>query len=88
VKLKNICNFIAYSKKNQKEMDQMWMKKKLMALVWSFKRANTELEEERKNKKEKKIRRGDKEGKGKKNGRRRQTKDVSGTHIVSSHRRR
>jgi hypothetical protein len=42
------------------------MKKKLMALVWSFKRANTELEEERKNKKEKKIRRGDKEGKGKK----------------------
>ena len=32
----------------------------------SFKRANTKLEEERKNKKEKKIRRGDKEGKGKK----------------------
>jgi len=44
----------------------MWMKKKLMALVWNFKGADTELEEERKNKKEKKNRRGDKEGKGKK----------------------
>ena len=31
------------------------MKKKLMALVWSFKGADTELEEERKNKKEKKL---------------------------------
>jgi len=69
-------------------MDQMWMKKKLMALVWNFKGADTELEEERKNKKEKKIEEETKKEKEKKNSRRRQTKDVSGTHIVSSHRRR
>jgi hypothetical protein len=42
------------------------MKKKLMALVWNFKGADTKLEEERKNKKEKINKRGDKEGKGKK----------------------
>ena len=59
-----------------------------MALVWNFKGASTELEQERKNKKERKLEEETKKEKAKKNGRRRQMKDVSGTHIVSSHRRR
>jgi hypothetical protein len=55
VKLKNICNFYSLLKKNsnQKDIDQMWMKRKLKELVWNCEGADTKFEEERREKKKK-----------------------------------
>jgi hypothetical protein len=55
MKLKNICNFINYSKlknSNKKDNDQMWRKDKLQGLVWIFEGVNAfEMKKEKEKKK-------------------------------------
>jgi len=49
--------YIIQNKKNsnQKDMDQIWRKKKLKELVWNFKGFGVEFEDEREKKKKKNI---------------------------------